>query len=131
MLPLKPVRQNGKNGIKTTSQIADLLPVLGTMSSPGRHCLLYPIAAYMVVWRKNARGRGIASALLKALIKESEKSGIWTLQAGIFPENIASLRLHLKCGFREVGLRKNLGKLNGIWRDVLLLERRSDRVGTK
>jgi len=76
-----------------------------------------------------ARGRGVGKILLQALIDESERHGIWTLQAGIFPENTASVALHKSCGFREVGLRKKIGKLGETWRDVLLLERRSSRVG--
>lgn len=76
-----------------------------------------------------ARGRGVGKALLKALVDESEANGIWTLQAGIFPENVASLALHEACGFREVGVRRRIGKLGDRWRDVLLLERRSGRVG--
>jgi L-amino acid N-acyltransferase YncA len=73
---------------------------------------------------ENARGKGIGRALLEALIAESEKNGIWTLQASIFPENTASIELHLKCGFREVGRRERIAMLNGVWRDTLLLERR-------
>ncbi|MGB9362497.1 MAG: N-acetyltransferase family protein, partial [Candidatus Sulfotelmatobacter sp.] len=76
-----------------------------------------------------ARRAGVGKALLTALIDESERHGIWTLQAGIFPENTASLALHKSCGFREVGVRRRLGKLRDIWRDVLLLERRSAIVG--
>ena len=76
------------------------------------------------------RNQGIGLVLLQALIEVSEKNGIWTLQAGIFPENAASLRLVQKCGFREVGRRERLGKLDGVWRDVLLLERRSRVAGT-
>jgi L-amino acid N-acyltransferase YncA len=70
-------------------------------------------------------GRGIGSALLRSLIEVSEQNGIWTLQAGIFPENAASLALVKKHGFREVGRREKLARLDGAWRDVLLLERRS------
>lgn len=62
---------------------------------------------------------------MQALIEESEKKGIWTLQAGIFPENIPSLRIHEKTGFRRVGFREKIGKMNGIWRDTILMERRS------
>ena len=76
-----------------------------------------------------ARGRGVGKALLQALVQESEKSGIWTLQAGIFPENVASIALHKSCGFREVGIRRRIGKLGDTWRDVMLLERRSEAVG--
>ena len=77
-----------------------------------------------------ARGRGVGKSLLKALIEESELNGIWTLQAGIFPENAASIALHKSCGFRKVGVRRRIGKLGETWRDVLLLERRSTSVGT-
>lgn len=76
------------------------------------------------------RGRGVGRRLLEQLIAESETLGIWTLQAGIFPENAASVRLHEACGFRIVGLRHRLGRMDGRWRDVLLLERRSAVVGT-
>jgi len=76
-----------------------------------------------------ARGNGIGKAVLQALIDESERHGIWTLQAGIFPENVASIALHKSCGFREVGVRRSIGKLGELWRDVLLLERLSLRVG--
>ena len=82
-------------------------------------------SVYVAAW---ARGRGIGRALLEELIDRSESAGIWTLQAWIFPENRASVRLHLVCGFRIVGIRERLGRLNGIWRDVLLLERRSRLV---
>ena len=75
------------------------------------------------------RGSGVGRQLLEALIDESERNGIWTLQAGIFPENAASIALHLACGFREVGRRERIGKMNGLWRDTLLFERRSSRIG--
>jgi phosphinothricin acetyltransferase len=75
------------------------------------------------------RGRGVGRALLEALVRESEAAGVWTLQAGIFPENAASLALHRACGFREVGRRERVGRLGGRWRDTLLLERRSKSVG--
>jgi phosphinothricin acetyltransferase len=72
-----------------------------------------------------ARGSGTGSALLSALIHASETAGVWTLQAGIFPENAASLALHERHGFRRVGVRERIGSLHGRWRDVVLLERRS------
>lgn len=76
------------------------------------------------------RGRGFGRALLSALVRESEASGIWTLQAVIFPENVASVELHKACGFREVGRRERIGRTQGgLWRDTLLLERRSRTVG--
>lgn len=76
-----------------------------------------------------ARGRGVGKALLQALVEESEARGIWTLQAGIFPENAPSISLHRSRGFRDVGVRRRIGKLGDRWRDVLLLERRSETVG--
>ena len=75
------------------------------------------------------RGLGVGRALLQKLIADSEANDIWTLQANIFPENTASLGLHKSCGFREVGRRERIGKLKGVWRDTMLLERRSDTAG--
>jgi phosphinothricin acetyltransferase len=76
-----------------------------------------------------ARGRGIGSALLAALIESSEAAGIWTIQSGVFPENDASLRLHERAGFRVVGTRERVGRHHGLWRDTVLIERRSKRAG--
>jgi L-amino acid N-acyltransferase YncA len=75
-------------------------------------------------------GQGVGKALLETLVVESEKNAIWTLQASIFPENVASLKLHKSCGFRELGRRERIGKMNGVWRDTILLERRSKLVGS-
>jgi L-amino acid N-acyltransferase YncA len=86
------------------------------------------VAEESVYVATRARGRGIGRALLEAMIGESERNGIWTLQAGVFPENRASVTLHLSCGFRVVGLHERIGRLNGEWRDVLLLERRSEVI---
>jgi phosphinothricin acetyltransferase len=76
-----------------------------------------------------ARGRGVGRTLLNRLIADSEVAGIWTLQAGVLVENEASLALHLACGFREVGRRERIGRHGDVWRDVVLLERRSRVVG--
>lgn len=76
-----------------------------------------------------ARGRGVGKALLQTLVRESELNDIWTLQAGIFPENAASIALHKLSGFREVGVRRRIGRQGDTWRDVLLLERRSAAIG--
>jgi phosphinothricin acetyltransferase len=76
-----------------------------------------------------ARGRGVGKVLLRAVIEEAEHAGIWTLQGGVFPENAASVALQQACGFREVGRRERLGRHQGVWRDVLLMERRSRTVG--
>ena len=72
-----------------------------------------------------ARGRGVGLALLRELCERADGLGIWTIQAGVFPENAASVALHERCGFRRVGVRERIGQLDGIWRDVLLLERRA------
>jgi L-amino acid N-acyltransferase YncA len=74
-------------------------------------------------------GKGIGHALLETLVNESERNGIWTLQASIFPENIASISLHKSCGFREVGTRERIGKMKDAWRDTILMERRSKLAG--
>ncbi len=87
------------------------------------------VAETSVYVGREHRGRGAGTALLKAIIEQSERRGIWTLQAGIFPENVASVTMCKRHGFREVGVRRRLGRLNGVWRDVLLLERRSDCTG--
>lgn len=87
------------------------------------------VAEVSVYVTQKARGGGIGKQLLQSLVAESEKNGVWTLQAGIFPENINSLALHKACGFREVGLRQRIGMLRGVWRDTMLLERRSPAVG--
>ena len=74
-------------------------------------------------------GQGIGSKLMAALIAESERNGIWSLYSSIFPENSATLRLHLRHGFREVGIRERIAQRDGRWRNTLILERRSDKVG--
>lgn len=83
------------------------------------------VAEVTVYVAEAARGQGIGRALLEALVAESERNGIWTLQASIFPENTGSVALHLQCGFREVGRRERIGMRDGVWRDTLLFERRS------
>jgi L-amino acid N-acyltransferase YncA len=87
------------------------------------------VAEVSVYVGADARGRGLGRLLLSALVETSEHSGIWTLQAGIFPENLASIELHRKLGFRPVGVREKIGCMNGRWRDVALMERRSAVVG--
>jgi len=76
-----------------------------------------------------AQGRGVGRLLLARLIASTEAAGIWTIQSGVFPENEPSLRLHARAGFEVVGPRRRIAKLDGVWRDTLLLERRSPVVG--
>jgi L-amino acid N-acyltransferase YncA len=101
---------------------AALAPVSG-------RCVYGGVAEVSVYVAERMRGQKIGQKLLAALVEESEKHGIWTLQAGIFPENTASVEIHKRCGFRIVGVREKLGSMGNRWRDVLLLERRSKVVG--
>ena len=92
-------------------------------------CVYAGVAETSVYVDAGARGKGIGRKLLMSLINESEKSNFWTLQAGIFPENTASIKIHEDCGFRIIGRRERIGKMKAVWRDTLLLERRSKVVG--
>lgn len=105
--------------------------VLGwaALTSRSSRCVYAGVAEVSIYVAQSARRQGVGAALLTALIAESEAAGVWTLQAGIFPENTASLTLHARAGFRTVGVRERLGQMNGRWRNVLLLERRSSVAG--
>ncbi len=105
--------------------------VLGwaALSPVSSRCVYGGVAEVSVYVSQNSRGKGVGKLLMKSLISESEKVGIWTLQSGIFPENVGSIQLHEKVGFRFLGKRERIGKLNGEWKDNLLFERRSDLVG--
>jgi phosphinothricin acetyltransferase len=105
--------------------------VLGwaALSPVSDRCVYGGVAEVSVYVAPTARGKGVGVALLRRLIDASEDAGVWTLQAGIFPENRASVALHERHGFRQVGRRERIGKMKGVWRDVLLLERRSARAG--
>jgi L-amino acid N-acyltransferase YncA len=83
------------------------------------------VVEHSVYVAEEARGRGIGRALLEALVASTEAAGIWTIQTSVFPENEATLRLHERAGFRVVGRRERIAQLDGVWRDTLLLERRS------
>jgi L-amino acid N-acyltransferase YncA len=99
------------------------------LSGVSERCVYAGVGEVSVYVGAAHRGRGVGRLLLQGLIEEAERAGLWTLQAGIFPENAASLALHRACGFREIGRRERLGRLRGAWRDVLLLERRSRIIG--
>lgn len=105
--------------------------VLGwaVLSGVSSRCVYGGVAEVSVYVAEDARGKGVGSALLAELVRRSEEAGLWMLQAGIFPENRATLALHAKHGFREVGRRERIGRMDGRWRDTLLLERRSRVVG--
>jgi phosphinothricin acetyltransferase len=99
------------------------------LSQVSSRCVYAGVAELSLYIRSNARGKGIGNLLLEAIISESEKEGYWTLQSGIFPENIASLHIHQKNGFRIIGFREKVGKMGNNWRDNIILERRSKTVG--
>lgn len=99
------------------------------LSAVSKRACYAGVAEVGVYVAASARGRGVGRALLEAMIESSETHGIWTLQGSTFPENAASLALQSKCGFRVVGRRERIGKLNGAWRDTILTERRSRKVG--
>jgi phosphinothricin acetyltransferase len=98
------------------------------LSPVSSRCVYGGVAEVSLYIMESERGRGVGKQLLQALINESEQNGIWTLQAGIFPENESSIAVHWRCGFRFVGRREKLGQMDGQWRDVLLFERRSTIV---
>lgn len=101
---------------------AALSPVSG-------RCVYGGVGEVSVYVSKDHRGMGIGKLLMKHLILESEKEGLWTLQSGIFPDNTGSIKLHEIAGFRRIGFREKVGKLHGEWKDNLLFERRSREVG--
>ena len=119
---LKNLRYVAVNSDEVAGWIA-LTPISG-------RCVYAGVAEVSIYISSQFRGQKVGFQLLQHLITESEIQGLWTLQAGIFPENEASLALHQKLGFRIIGLREKLGKQNGVWRDVNLLERRSRIAGT-
>jgi phosphinothricin acetyltransferase len=99
------------------------------LSPVSDRCVYAGVAENSVYVHPDHHGCGVGRALLEALIASAERAGIWTIQTGIFPENTASVSLHERCGFRVVGRRERIGQLDGIWRDTLLLERRSRTAG--
>ena len=98
------------------------------LSPVSDRCVYGGVAEDSVYVATHAARRGIGRRLLTELVTRAETHGIWTIQAGLFPENHASLALHEACGFRVVGRRERLGKHHGVWRDVLLVERRSEAI---
>lgn len=106
--------------------------VLGwaALSPTSSRCVYAGVAEVSIYIDEHHKGHGVGTALLKALIELSEDDGLWTLESGIIKENTASLNLHKRCGFRELGIREKVAKMgNGKWHDVVLMERRSKSVG--
>ena len=109
----------------------DRLIAWAALSPVSQRCVYGGVAEVSVYVSASSRRSGVGRKLLQTLIEESEQNGIWTLQAGMFPENTGSLALHQSCGFREVGRRQRIGKMNDSWRDTIMLERRSTIVGVE
>jgi L-amino acid N-acyltransferase YncA len=109
--------------------INDTIVGWAALSNVSSRCVYAGVAEVSVYVDSEFRGKGIGDKLMVSLIKESELNGIWSLQAGIFPENIGSLKLHRKHGFRKIGIKKRIGKMDQTWRDVTMLERRSKTLG--
>lgn len=99
------------------------------LSPVSSRCVYGGVGEVSVYVSSKARGQGVGEKLMQKLIVESEANGIWTLQSGIFPENVGSRRLHEKTGFRYLGTREKIGKKDGQWKDNVLYERRSKIVG--
>lgn len=113
------------------AQLGDRVVGWAALTPVSGRCVYAGVAEVSVYVDASARGHGVGRLLLEALVTASEEAGLWTLTAGIFPENEASVRLHRGLGFREVGRRERIGKLHGVWRDTLLMERRSGVVGVE
>jgi L-amino acid N-acyltransferase YncA len=118
-------------GCRFVARAEGILLGWAALSSTSHRKCYSGVAEVSVYVRERARGQGVGLALLEKIITESESMGFWTLQGVTFPENTVSLRLQARCGFREIGRRERIAKLDGAWRDTVLTERRSRRVGTQ
>ena len=121
-----------KNHIESCRLVArynDKLVGWAALSGVSSRCVYGGVAEVSVYVAHKARGNRVGEQLLTQLIDESEKLGYWTLQSGIFPENVVSINLHRKLGFRTIGYRERIGQLQGVWKDNILMERRSRKTG--
>jgi L-amino acid N-acyltransferase YncA len=101
------------------------------LSPVSSRCVYGGVAEVSIYVTSSAIGKGIGKNLFAKLIKETEENELWTLQSGIFPENIGSIKLHEDMGFRKIGYRKKIGKMNDTWRDSVIMERRSKIVAVQ
>jgi phosphinothricin acetyltransferase len=124
-----PAWDQGHLPCRLVARAENQVPGWTALSAVSRRPVYAGVTEFSIYVAERARGRGIGAALLQALIVASEQEGIWTLQSGIFPENTASLELCRRCGFRVVGTRERIGSMDGRWRDVVLVERRSAIAG--
>jgi|SRR5579872_870464 len=115
-------------GLRLVAEGPDGIVGWAAASEVSDRCCYAGVVEDSVYFAGRARGRGVGRTLLAELVQQATAAGIWTIQAGIFPENVASIALHEACGFRVVGVRERLGQLEGRWRDVVLMERRSPEL---
>ncbi len=121
--------QSHRKDCRLIARIDNQVAGWAALSNVSSRCVYAGVAEVSIYIDPVFRGMGVGDQLMKQLIKESEQNGLWTLQAGIFPENKASIALHLKNGFRILGTREKIGKMDDIWRDTVMLERRSKVTG--
>lgn len=114
---------------RLVAQSAGIVRGWGALSPVSARPAYAGVAEVSLYVAASARGQGVGTALLQALIEASEQAGLWTLQGAIFPENQASLALVARSGFREIGRRERIGRRDGVWRDTILVERRSQVIG--
>ncbi len=116
---------------RLVARVADEIVAWAALSPVSARACYAGVAEHSIYVDASQRGRGIGKQLLRAFVEASEAAGFWTLQSSIFPENRASITIHLACGFRILGRRKRVAMLNGVWRDTVIVERRSRVVGTQ
>lgn len=121
--------QNHRPDCRLVARLDGVVVGWAALTPVSARAVYHGVAEVSLYVAEGIRGRGVGKTLLRQLVLCSERHGVWTLQAGIFPENSASLAVHRACGFRVLGTRERLGLMLGSWRDVVLLERRSKAVG--
>ena len=114
---------------RITAELKGQITGWGALSPVSDRCVYQGVAEVSVYVDLNYLGNGIGKKVMELMIEESEKNGIWTLQSRIFRENTASIQLHKNVGFREIGYRERIGKKNGVWKDNVIMERRSQLIG--
>ena len=116
---------NHLKSCRIIAEMKDEIAGWAALSPVSSRCVYGGVAEVSVYVSKHFRGNKIGQKLLKELVIESEKNGFWTIQSGVFPENTASIKLHVNAGFRQIGYREKIGQLDGIWKDNKLLEHRN------
>ena len=121
--------RNHRPECRLVARIEESVVAFAAISPVSARACYAGVAEHSIYVDEAYRGKGIGKLLLAAFVAESEASGFWTLQSSIFPENLSSIAIHLACGFRIMGRRKRVAMLHGVWRDTVIVERRSGMVG--